>query len=426
MPSHPFRLVALAAALIGLSCRRPPPPVPPAAADDDKEAVLPAAPARPAPPPRCTVSDTRWRVPVRDGGAEAVFEGGALAHGPGGEWLAWLDRGAGALVVSGPDGALRRESLGAGEVSAPLLALSGDGAVALTVVQRARERVHRLLAVGSSLRELFTQREAMDDGLSVALASLGAGVLVAWDEERALTGSAIVSQLVPHAAIAAGQPIPPPLPRPLTPEDQDAGDPVLARAPDGGAVLAWLVSHDVPAEVANQDATDIYVRALSAEGVPAGAPVRVTPGPAIRFGIAVLARPDAVWLAYRVAGDADHESRGDGGAVAVLKLGRDLRPTASPVYVTEADAVPSGEPVLLGDGDGVAVFWTERSGEELRTLRRRVDAAGRVASPAQEEPVLHGDLPVLGDRAASVAVVHGPNGEPGTVQLRCPPAALSR
>jgi hypothetical protein len=362
---------------------------------------------------------------VRDaGGGTLGIEGSALASGPTGAWLAWLDRPAASLVVGTPAEALLRQALGDGEPNAPVLATSGEHVVAALVSQRGAAREHRLFVLGESVRELFRQPEALDDGLGIAVVGTRAGVLVAWDEERPRAGGSIVAQFVPQAALAAAHPMPAPRPMVLSPEDQDAVDPELMPMPDGSALLVWLASRELDAAVANQSATDIYARLLSPTGEPTAPAVRLTPGPAIRFGVAALARRDTVWIAYRVAGDADHESRGDGGAIAVLALGRDLRPRASAVHVTEAGAVPSGAPVLLGDGDGVTVFWTEREGEGVRTLRRFVDASGRARGTPQEEPVLGGDLPVHGEREASTAVLHGPQGEPAIATVRCPPAVL--
>jgi hypothetical protein len=125
-------------------------------------------------------------------------------------------------------------------------------------------------------------------------------------------------------------------------------------------------------------------------------------------------------MAYRVAGDADQESQGDGGSVAAIRLGADLHPSASPAYVTSETAVPSGAPVLLGDSGGVMAFWTEREGDTLRTLRRPIEPDGRALRDSAVEPALAGDLPAYGDGSDAVVLRHGPHGELGTARIHCP------
>lgn len=423
---HPMRswmraFVAVWLALLG--CKRSHVPEPqrlPLPGQADEFGVAPAL-VPDASSSQCRLESVRWLVPLRDASTEGLvtIEGSALTQGTGGVWAAWIDRGTGTLVIAPPTGALLHEPLGAGETHAPVLTVTDAGATAAMVVQRGGTRFHRLITTrGGALREVLRQTEQLDDGLSIAAVSTRQGILVAWDEERPRGGSTIVVQYVPEAVLegrAAGAPT-----RVVSPDEHDAVDPELFPTPDGAAVIAWLAVHPIDAGVANQSATDVYVRALAPDGRPVSEPVRITPGPAIRFGVAALVQPEAVWVAYRVAGDADNDARGDGGAIAVIKLGRDLRPMASPVYITDEDALPSGTPVLLPDGAGVAVFWAERRGEEVYTMRRTVEASGRVVQPAWKEPALRGDLPAFGHASAAVVALHGPHGEPGVAQLRCP------
>lgn len=394
--------------------------------EDDREysEALDSGPARGAARP-CTVEPTRWLVHPSDAGTGPAFgyEGGALVRGAGGDWAAWLDRGAGELVVAPPTGTFLREALGPGEQGAPALATVGNLALVVRVIDRQGARMHRaLVAMQGALRELFTQREDNDDGLNISVATSSAGVLIAWDEDRGPGGGAIVTQFVPRATLEAQSPITAPALRVVTPPDQDAGDPLLVPLPDGGAALFWLASQDLDA-FANQTPADIYARTLAADGTPVGPPVRITPGPSNRFGLTALATGGAVWLAYRVAADADQESGGDGGAIALVRLGSDLRPTVSPTYLSGADAVPSGRAAIVPEGAGVAVFWAERDGEGLRTLRRSVEADGRVLGPALVERELGGEVPALTDGTALLAVIHGPRGEPGIARWRCPTPA---
>ena len=161
-----------------------------------------------------------------------------------------------------------------GDTEAPVMAASGSGAVIATVVQHGTTRVHRLLlARAGQMRELFQQPETMDDGLSIAIADHLERAF--WSRGTTIvrhTMAPIVSQFVPHDATRRRHcRFRHPPTRVLTPPDQDAADPVIIPLPNGTAILAWLASQDVDADIANQTAADVYVMALSATACPAGA-----------------------------------------------------------------------------------------------------------------------------------------------------------
>jgi hypothetical protein len=336
----------------------------------------------------------------------------------------WIDHASSSLVVQPPTGDAVRTALGTGDAQPPDIAAFGDDLVVVLPVQRAGARFHRVLrAHGTTVTELFTQPEAMDDDFNVAIVPTSAGALITWNDAVADGASVILGQFVSNEALRGGS-MRAPAPRPLTPPDHDASDPVLIPRSDGTVVLAWLAAHEIDDVIANATTADVFVRSVSANGQTLGVPVQISPGPGNRFGVQGVANGDAVWITYRVAGDADQESEGDGGLVAIVRLGLDLHPTASPAYVSERDGNPSGPASVLADGAGATVFWTERSGDALRAWRRPVEPDGRVVRRANAEPALRDEVPIGGDATRPWVLLHGNHGEPGLVRLHCSPLPM--
>lgn len=374
-------------------------------------------------PPSCTVPPPDWLVPLREGPTERTpaYDSVTSSVSPEGLWVAWNDRRASLLVVRAPSGESAAMPLGDGETQPPSLAAFGHELVAVLSTQHGTTRAHRVLRVhGASIIELFTQAERADDDFDAAIVPLGDGALVVWTEPTQAGTSAVMGQFVPHAALHGG-PIAPPAPRVLTPPEQDAGDPVLIPRSDGTAVLAWLSAHEVDDVIANATTADVVVRTIDASGHVSTPPVQISPGPGNRFGVCGAVSANATWIAYRVAGDADQESQGDGGSFAIVRLGTDLHPTASPAYVTSREGSPSGSASVLPDAaGGVTVFWAEREGDELRTLRRSTEPDGSLLRPENSEPDLRGTVPVGGEAAHPWVLFRGNHGEPGVVRVSCP------
>lgn len=406
-----MRVLTLALALLttgcGRGCRRPA-AVPDDAAEFDD--AVPPAPPTDAPPVRtaCRRSGgTAISALQPDAGLEALV----VAPVGRGTRAFWSVAGEDAIGHwSSSDGAVGRVGTGAGERSDPVLGLDGTGALAAAWVRSGMgEREHVVwTADGDAGRCAST--EGRDEGLSLALAGLGRGWLVAWDEDGpAPAAGSIRAQLatVTPAGLRCDAT------RSLSLPAQDAADPTAVGLPDGRAAVFWLTARDVDATESNDTATDVWGVAVDAAGAPAGAPLRITRAVDHHFGLAALSAAGAVWLAFRGGGPSDSEGRGDGGEVRAVRV--DVGPAgllrAGDVAVlTDEGANPTGAPRVtrpLSSDAAVEVWWRERHGERVEVRHRGVDGAGRppgATLPAWVEPALGGALPAWVDERATAWV----------------------
>ena len=151
-----------------------------------------------------------------------------------------------------------------------------------------------------------------------------------------------------------------------------------------------------------------------------GAPWELNPGPRMRFGAATHAAGTGRCAAGRAALVSDHEGLGDGGQIAIVALGEDLRPVREPAYVSERGTVPTGAIAMVSEGATVEVYWVERRGDAVMTVRRAVGRDGRLEGPARDEPAFGGGIPFGGSARAPRALVDGPGGLPAIAIARCP------
>lgn len=388
--------------------------------DDDGDAGRDAGPSR----PRCTVGPTTMFAPVAsaDAGEADRFEAVTLVAPPQGARALLVDSVAHQLLIA--SSATERASLAIGPEPVHALSLVSLGAeralvFAVATQQRARSQrayvLERTSTGANTLRAIATHRGLPDDTLGIATCAVPNGALVAWDESPT-EGHSIV-RVQRWTAEARTDPAVVTVSDPA----HDASDPVLVATPDGGAIVAYLALEEVAVETANQSAADVIVRSLDANGNPRGPAINLTNRAKTRFGIALHVSPRGRWISWRLASDSDHEGLGDGGRVGIATLGDDLRPVRSPDYVSDIDRVPAGRIAIVSDGDSADVYWTERRGEELVSVRRTVTADGRITSEPTDEPSLHGQVPFAGDAREPRVAVWGPANEPGYVIARCPP-----
>jgi hypothetical protein len=384
-----------------------------------------------APLPRCTLGAPTLLAPASAANAAAGasadagrgsdsidrFEAVALRALPRGDFAAYVDRDARSIALARRGGARATALIDPQVVQAISLTERGASVLVMAVSEVRGARVQRaFLGDGeSSLRLIATRTGLVDDAYGVAAATVRDGALVAWDEAPTEGRGAVRVQRWTEATRAD-----PPVLTASAPE-HDASDPVLAALPDGGAILAYLSLQEVAVETANQSAADIVLRALAPDGTPRGAPVTITPTPRTRFGVALRTTVQGRWVAWRVGSESDHEGLGDGGQVAAVALGDDLRPLRTPEYLSERGAVPAGPVAVLADGDRAEVYWTERRGEELVTVRRRLTREGRLDGPARDEPALGGVVPFGGGARDPRVSAAGPRGEPAVALAQCPP-----
>ncbi len=423
--------MCLGSAGIIAACRRTPtapdpmsaPSTPPMQENDDDPkrgaAARDAGARRIVPASPCTADAPRY-LPVTApvDGTVAVARDSAL-------WLAWIERSTATVVVQPPSGEPVRVATGEGDIQVPALAAATNEAFVAIPVQRGATRSHRVMRVHDGIAtELFTTPEANDDVFDIALATTSTGLVIAWTDSITPEISSVMTQYVSFATARAGS-IASPQPRALTTPDQDASDPVVVARADGTLVMAWLVAHEVDDVIANATTADVFVCRLAANGEPSSAPVQISPGPGNRFGVRLASAGDATWVAYRVAGDADQESQGDGGLVALMRLGVDLHPSASPVYVSDRDGNPSGpSAIVVDERGGATVFWNERQGDAITSWRRAAEPDGRMLRAANPEPMLRGEVPFGGDATRPWVLLRGERGEPGLLHLRCPPLPI--
>ena len=378
------------------------------------------APVQPAP---CSIEPPRWVGADGPRGANSSVEAGFA--GSADPWVVWLENDGAQLAVLDPFGHVVRVPAGSGEAQAVWVApVDTHFAIVVVTEQRERAQFHRVFtAADGHIVERFVHRRGRDASLGLDAVVTRSHVVLAWDERQPApsTGAAVVLQSLEIAAVrSAPGPLVAPVVTAITPPEHDASDPVLAVRGDGTLVLAWLAARNIEDVISNATPTDVWVRALSPAGRATGAPQLVSPGPGNRYAAGLLSVGNSMWLTYRVAGDADVESVGDGGSVAVFVLGSDLRPQASPVYVSARDANPSGETVLLPDATGVSVFWTERAGDTLVTWRRTVDVNGLLTRVGRSEPVAEGRLPRAGDAQQPVFLALDASGRIGVARASCP------
>ncbi len=373
--------------------------------------------------PRCTMGPPVVLAAraARDGGsADERFEAVHARSVGGGDLGVLVDRDARTLSLVRPRGGRAWTApVGASAIQALSLAALGRDSLVLAVSEERGARVQRAYLAtgeGGALTLRATHAGSLEEGARVVSATVRDGALSAWDETLANHRGVVRVQ-----RWTAGFSADPPSVIVSAPE-HDASDPVLAGLADGGALLAYLAVHNVASEreTANQSTADIVLRALQADGSPRGAAVTLTPLPRMRFGVALHVTEVGRWAAWRVALDSDHEGLGDGGQVAIVALGDDLRPLREPAYVSERGAVPTGAIAMVSDGSTVEVYWVERRGDAVMTVRRAVGRDGRVEGPSRDEPAFGGAIPFGGDARAPRALVDGPEGLPSIAVARCP------
>ncbi len=432
------------------SCRRPSATAPDAALPDEPDAFAPGAPRLRA--PRCRADGVTWFAPLVSGerytdqggviaapdAGDALFpaiESTVLARSGDASWALWTDSRDRRAHLARPSQPDRTAALGAGDRGEALLALAGahrDTPVVAWTYDVAAGRAHTVRSV-DALDRGCTQAEARDDALALTIAPTSRGVLVAWDDDDpGAAGGRVKVQLVsvPVPAGACGSV------RQVSPPEHDAGDPLLVSTPDGAAVIAWLSARELERDQNNDTATEVWALALDATGATVGAPLRVTPTSGHRFGLSAAVSSDgaSVWLAWRAAPESGTEARGDGGPVAVSRITRTalgLTRAGDASVVTANTANPTGATrvfALSARGRPAEVWWRERSGDQVVTLHRAIDAAGRAvgdATAAVTEPALRGELPVSFDvrGAEGQAVLRSPGGAVGAMRFRCDPSA---
>jgi hypothetical protein len=417
-------ILALSATGCGGGCRRPvADPAGDGGAADDAPAGVPAGDAAVA--RAACRSLGRRAVPalaqVEDGGGVEAL---VAAPSDGGVSVAWSLRGALGLWRVGQRGAA---SLGgaAGERSDPAVAADGRGALAAAwITSRLGAREHTIwTADGPAGR--CVGAEGRDEGLSLALAGLARGWLVAWDEEGpAPAAGSIRAQVVapgPNGLLCGAQ-------RAVSPPQQDAADPVAVSMPDGRVALFWLTARDLDASESNDTATEVWGVLVGAGGAPVGPPLRVTRTVDHYFGLSGYASRDAVWLAARGGGPSDSEGRGDGGEVRSLRV--DVGPSGllragDVAVVTDDGGNPTGAPRVTRAtvaGAAAEVWWRERHGERVEVRHRPLDATGRAVGGAWVEASMAGALPSWVDEHGVAWVARsGPDGA-GLARFGCSPA----
>jgi hypothetical protein len=403
-------ILAFSATGCGGGCRR----APAVAADVAEVDDAPLAPGvADAPPVRTSCRPVgRQAIPTLERAADAGVEALVGAPADGGAQVFWSTSGASDFGRwrAGAASAGRVE-VGAGERSDPLLALDGRGALAAAwIAARMGSREHVVwTAEGAAGR--CAVPEGRDEGLSLALAGLSLGWLVAWDEEGpAPAAGSIRVQVVTRgdAGVLCGAQ------RGISPAAQDAADPVAVSLPGGRAAVFWLTSRDVDATESVDTATDVWGVAVAPSGAPVGAPVRVTRAVDHPFGVSGFAGPDAVWLALRGGGPSDSEGRGDGGEVRAVRV--DVGPSGllragDLAAVSDEGANPTGAPRVTRSptpGAAAEVWWRDRQGERVAVRHRAIDARGRpldAARPAAIEPGMGGALPSWVDAAGRAWVL---------------------
>ncbi len=413
------------AATLAFGCRGPRRRTPvPTAPDDEDPRPAPLA----APPPRapaCERLPPEWRVAPAPGisiPAQAI-DGVTVVRAAAGDYVAWLDRTTRSLVLSPPHGPTVHRELPAVELTGPEVLSVEPNILVATAAMSPERRSHRVERVRAGAFQLvFETDEAADDGFSMAAVSNARGAWIAWSEPRADGLGVVRTQFLPAAGLSGRLPLPAaPALRDVSPPDQNASDPALVMFADGSVAVIWLALAAMDAGSANQTATDLWIRRIPPDGRAIPIPIRLTTASATRFGVSGIARDGAVWITYRVAGDAEGESLGDGGNVAVLRLDADLRGTRAATVVTDPNAVPTGVSQIVTAGPETWIFWAERRGEAIVTLRRALSADGGALGASLIEAAFDGDVPDGGDlRSGLYAAVRGSHGEPGVARWRCP------
>lgn len=409
MRVFPMVLVLLTSGCGG-SCRRPLP----GAVDggDLDQTALPSA-SRDAPPVRAACRPLgRQPVPSLEHAADGGLESLVAAPSDGGVRVLWSTSGSAALRrwSSGQTAPLPVES-GAGERSDPVLATDGRGAFAAAWVSSRMGAREHVLWTSDAEGGRCTGAEGRDEGLSLSLAGLARGWLIAWDEvgPAPAAGSVRVqlASVGANGVLCGAQ-------RTISPAAQDAADPLAVSLPGGGAAVFWLTARDVDATESNDTATDVWGVAVGPDGAPAGPPLRVTRTVDHHFGLSALATQDAVWLGLRGGGPSDSEGRGDGGEVRLVRVDvgpRGLARAGDMAVVSDEGANPTGAPRVtrpLTAGAAAEVWWRERRGERVEIRHRPVDPGGRPlmpSLPAFIEPAMGAALPSWVDERAQAWAV---------------------
>jgi hypothetical protein len=431
-----------------LACRRSPTPVRDAAMlVEDGDEILPGAPKRNT--GRCRSTGITWasaagvgEVYDRDAGVLRIADAGdpmyptiesaAGAFAPDGvAHLVWavasessvrFARGARAPLVF-------ETGVGArGVASIGLAGTRGDVPVVTWVQDTPAGRRH-VVREGAALERSCTHPERRDDAPVVALAATTSGALIAWDEDSP-SGATVRVQHVPVPLVqgACGEA------RTITAPTHDASDPVLAAAPDGGAVLLWLDAHELTADQNNETVTEVWAVSLDAAGAPVGPPVRLTNTPGHRFAIASAVSRDGstVWAAWRAVRESTSEARGDGGSIAIARLTRSpngLARLGESIALGAEGRNPTGSVRVFARTDaraGAEIWWRERRDGVVLTFHRAIEANGRPAHGPDaivEEPALAGELPewAAPEGGSLAAIVRTPAGGVGTMRYRCEP-----
>lgn len=409
-----MRWMALTLALLSTGCSRGcrRPAIVTGDGGDLDDALL-APGQRDAPPVRtaCRAAG-RDGVPSLDRAADAGIESLVAAPIDGGARVFWSVAGSAALGrwSTGQSGAAAIEA-GVGERSDPVLATDGTGAPAAAWVGSRMGAREHVLWTADGARGRCVGSEGRDEGLSLSLAGLARGWLIAWDEDGPAPAAGNIRVQVATAGaeglLCGAQ-------RTLSPAPQDAADPMAVALPGGRAAVFWLTARDVDATESNDTATDVWGVAVDPTGVALGAPIRVTRTVDHHFGLSAFAGADAVWLGLRGGGPSDSEGRGDGGEVRAVRV--DVGPggllRAGDIAVVSDDgANPTGAPRMtrgLTAGSAAEVWWRERRGERVEVRHRSVDASGRALTaglPAWIEPAMGASLPSWVDQRSQAWAV---------------------
>lgn len=431
MRSHPHVALLLAC----VACRRGGAP-PSEGLDLEAEGVLLPGASDAGAPPGCRVlSRHRAMDGARvDAGESAgpAYEALRVALDGRRRRLLWVDARTSQLVLGGDGSAARHaRSLGPGERSDPAFALLDAVGPAVVWVRDAPASRRHVVRVGERFERGCQSPETRDEGLSISAAATPRGLITAWDDDgpRPAAGSIKVQLIAPSALREGERDDALPLcatPTQVSPPEQDASDPVLAPTPEGGAMLVWLTARDIDATQSNDTVTDVWAIALGADARAVGLPLRLTNAPGHRFGVsAASGERGSAWVAFRVADETDSESRGDGGAVEVLRVERGpegLRRASDPRAITEAGLTPTGAPQVFARGSVAMVFLRHRQGHAVsayaRALRHRSGAVEMGA--LRREPALRGELPAALDAQGAVHVLaSAPDGALDTLRVRC-------
>ncbi len=272
-----MRVWTLALALLttgcGRGCQRPPPVIADDAAEGD-DAVLPSS--RPdAPPPRTACRRVGVTpIPTLGQAADAGLQALIIAPGSRGVRTFWSTTGSDSLGHwSYPETTVGRVGAGVGDRSDPVLAVDATGALAAAWVRSGMGVREHVIWTADGDAGRCAAPEGRDEGLSLSLAGLARGWLVAWDEDGPAPAAGSIRV---HVATRTPTGLRCGPPRVLSPAAQDAADPTAVALSGGRAAVFWLTARDVDASESNDTATDVWGVAVDAVGAPIGAALRST------------------------------------------------------------------------------------------------------------------------------------------------------